>query len=149
VEREVKTEARAGAERADEWVRRELAPGAAQVAHVVRGALRDGAVRRVPWPLRWVVPAAGAAVLTLLAAGTVWLAARHGGRAGRHLSAPSAGTGEPVLTNADGVVELRLPPEPPAVPPPNGGTTVFNRDGLVVAVVTDGAVRYMVIGGGT
>jgi hypothetical protein len=149
VEKEVKTEARAGAERADEWVRRELAPAAVQVARVVHGALRDGAERRVPGPLRWVVPAAGAAVLTLLAAGTVWLVARHGSRAGVPVAAAGGEAGVPVLTNVDGVVELRLPPEPPAVRPPEGGTTVFNRDGLVVAVVTGGAVRYMVIGGGT
>ena len=149
MEREERADGRAEAERADEWLRHELEPTATQVARVARGALGDGAARRAPRRTWWVVPAAAAATLALVAVGSVWLAGRHGSRAGVPAAVAGGEAGVPVLTNVGGTVELRLLPEPSAVRPPDGGTTVFNRNGLVIAVVTDGAVRYMVIGGGT
>jgi hypothetical protein len=135
-------------ERADEWLRRHLGPTTGQVARVVRGAMAAG--KEVPAPARrgWAQPAAVVAALALLAAGLVFLATDRAAIPGDVLHRQLAVETAPTITNVSGVVELRLHPVL-AAGPARCGVAVFNSDGLVAAEVTNGGIRYVLVGGDT
>ena len=143
----------------DAWLRRHLAPSPEQVDRVVRRALSVG--RAVPAPTRVSLRTTTlAAVLAGVLAVLLALALM---RSDREILGPprpfGGGSGSPgvaaVITNRSGRVELRLPAGAELRPstgaagarPEEIAATIFNRGGLVAARVTDGGVRYMVIGG--
>ncbi len=142
----------------DDWLRRQLEPSPERVSRIVRRALTEKeqfrpARKILSWRSAAAVSAAVAALALLL---ILFVPGRH--------YLPSAaslkdGSGEiaATITNESGEVELRLQAGTGAgfsafgEPKPSIEYRVelVNQDGLLVARVTGGGVRYIVIGGRT
>jgi len=140
----------------DEWLRLHLKASPKQVDRVVRGALdaerSAPALKRIPW---WRTAVVVSAALALLAVMLVLFIPERSRLPGPTLHRNGSRGIVATITNQSGQVELRLHPVPGVgfpVDRERGSTTepsatIFNQDGLVVARVTNGDVRYLMIGG--
>jgi len=137
----------------DLWLRRELEPRPEQVSRVVQRALTaDESIpesKRVSWRTAVLVATGTSVVVVLL---TVIVA-----RFVHEPSRPPVPPGErdgpteiaATITNQSGEVELRLHAGTgeERIVPAGPSIRIFNQGGLVAAAVTNGGIRYMVIGG--
>ena len=138
----------------EDWLREGLAPEEDQVRRVVRHALRSEreAAPTRGWGGGWRLPAAAAA-MALLAWGFLSLSRPQKPQVIQQahvVQRPVA-----LITNATGEVELVVPYAGPLETARRPGgrapgvVEIFNRDGCMAAVLPEGRVRYLIIGGDT
>ncbi|MEW6364225.1 MAG: hypothetical protein AB1714_06255 [Acidobacteriota bacterium] len=144
-------------EEVDDWLRHQLEPSPEQASRVVQRAL--AAERYIPESrgFSWRTAAVAAICVSVFAVLLAVILMRFVHERSRPPGPVEDGSGSPeiaaIITNQSGQVELRLPAGTglPAgaerIPPRRPSAAIFNLDGLVVARVTDGGVRYIVIGG--
>jgi hypothetical protein len=137
----------------EEWLRASLAPPDRQVRRVVRHALlaERKAEARMGWGWRL---SATTVALAMLALGFATLNLRQKPREVGH--GPIGDRPAALITNASGRIELVRPEEVSArgaelglESHPVGVVEIFNRDGCLAAVLPEGRVRYLIIGGDT
>jgi len=142
----------------DEWLRRELEPSPERVSRIVRRALAEKERPCPEWKtLSWRSAAAVPAAVALLALLLIlFVPERHHPPLAVSLKDESREIAA-TITNESGEVELRLPAgtgagfaafgEPTSPIEPRA--ELVNQNGLMIARVTEGGVRYIVIGGRT